>query len=139
MTVISESNVRDIAGADDTTQFEFTANRVGGTEVDTSFLTPRPYFMTAVDGVLTTPDFAPGPALVRVGLRTYAIVIPDSATPVRLGPLIEAGLPIPAADTARAVINAGGISRRMRVTVSEYAALVTPDPETEYSVVPDPT
>lgn len=138
MTVIKEEDVRDIGGTDDSTQFEFIANRLPGSETDESFVTRRPVFLTAVDGLLETPDLAPGAALVRFGIRTYAIIIPDSPTPVRLAPLIEAGLPIATEDVARAVVNGGGIARLKKVTVSEYAALVTPDPETEYSVVPDP-
>jgi hypothetical protein len=70
-------------------------------------------------------------------LGTYPITIPDSATPVRLWPLIEAGLPIPPAQQASAVINGGGIARVQKITESAYAALITPDPETEYSVIPD--
>lgn len=136
MTVISEP-VDDIAGADSTTQFEFRSAVLRESDDGTSTVTTRPLFITPTSGVLTTPSMDPGPAFVRIGQRTYAIEIPDSGTPVRLWPLIEAGLPIPAAEEATAVRNGGGIARAQRITTSAYAALVTPDPETLYAVVED--
>lgn len=134
MTVISEP-IENIAGADNNTMFEFASTILRESDDGTSLVTVHPVFLTAVDGVLTTPDMDPGPAHVRIGQRLYSIEIPDSGTPVRLWPLIEAGLPIPPTEEATAVRNGGGVARIQRITEAEYSALVTPDPETLYVVV----
>lgn len=136
MTIISEP-ISDIAGADNTTQFEFSSVWDRASDDGTGFVTTRAVFLTAVDGVLTTPALDPGPAIVRIGQRSYSIVIPDSPTAVKLWPLVDAGLDVSTPPQATAVINGGGIARVERITESGYAALITPDPETEYSVVPD--
>ncbi|MGW3545909.1 hypothetical protein ACWDNI_35955 [Nocardia niigatensis] len=136
MTVISEP-IKNIAGADNQTTFEFASLVLRASADGSGTITTAPMFVQAVSGVLTTPSLDPGPALVRIGPRAYQITVPASATPVRLWPLIEAGLPIPVAEEATAVRNGGGIARVQVVTVSQYAALTTPDPETEYSVIPD--
>lgn len=86
-----------------------------------------------VNGVLTSPNLVPGPAVVQVGNETYDIEIPDSAAPVQLWPLIDAGMP-PPVNVPGFVRNAGGIARITRVTRDEYAALTNPDPETLYIV-----
>ncbi|MBF6189410.1 hypothetical protein [Nocardia farcinica] len=136
MTVISEP-VASIAGADDFTAFEFAAVVLRENHAGTGLVTPRPVRLVASDGVLTTPELDPGPAIVRIGQRAYRIEIPDWPEPVRLMPLIEAGLPVQPSETASPVINAGGIRRVIDVTVSEYAALDPPDPDTLYIVFPD--
>ncbi|WP_280317314.1 phage upper tail fiber protein [Nocardia wallacei] len=135
MTVISEP-VESIAGADNQTIFGFQS-LVRESADGTGLITAALVTMQAVDGVLTTPDLDPGPALVSVGHRRFQIEIPDSGTPVRLWPLIHAGLPIPPAEEASAVRNAGGVARIQRITESAYLALTTPDPETLYVVVED--
>lgn len=86
-----------------------------------------------VNGVLTSPNLVPGPAVVQVGNETYDIEIPDSSTPVQLWPLIDAGMP-PPVNVPGFVRNAGGIARIARATRDEYAALTNPDPETLYIV-----
>lgn len=136
MTVISEP-IANIAGADNDTQFVFSSPVVRETDDGTGLVTIAPTFLYPVGGVLTTPDLDPGPATVRIGQTAFNIEIPDSGTPVRLWPLVEAGMPVAPAQEATAVINGGGIARVQKITESAYAALVTPDPETEYSVVPD--
>lgn len=134
MTVISEP-VADIAGADDTTQFEFASAYVRTAADGVGIVTTRPRFFTAVDGVLTTPPLDPGPTICRIGLTTRLIDVPDSATAVLLTPLLEAATPIPTAHTIDAVRNGGGVARIQRITESAYTALTTPDPETLYIVV----
>lgn len=136
MTVIEEP-IENIAGADNSTPFEFWYPNVRGKSDGTGTVTVRPWLTTAVEGVLTTPDIDPGTVAVRIGQRISYIEVPESATPIRLLPLLEAAMPIPPAHELDAVRNAGGIRRVQKVTESEYAALSPPDPETEYSVVPD--
>ncbi|MBF6133523.1 hypothetical protein IU501_10980 [Nocardia otitidiscaviarum] len=135
MTVISEP-VGTIAGADNSTQFEFWSPVLRESADGTGTITARPHFLTPVDGVLTTPDLDPGPASVRIGQRVYRIEIPDDPAPVRLWPLIEAGLPVAPAEESTAVRNFGGVPGLRRVTQSWYAANPH-DPDTLYVVVPD--
>ena len=77
MTVISEP-IENIAGADNGTGFAFSAPGLRESEDGTCLITVHPLVVTAIDGVLTTPDLDPGPATVRIGQRTYHIEIPDS-------------------------------------------------------------
>ncbi|RBO82056.1 phage upper tail fiber protein [Nocardia puris] len=135
MTVISDS-IESIGGADDTTSISI-ASPVLRAGHEGGVITRRPLELRAVDGVLTTPDLDPGPATVRIGVRTYLIDIPDSGTPVELWPLIEAGLPVPPEEEATAVRNGGGVARIQRLTQSAYESLATPDPETLYVVIED--
>lgn len=134
MTVISE-HVDNIAGADDGTVFVFASILLRDSDDGTSLITTTPTRVTPVAGVLTTPDLDPGAAKVSIGLsRAYQIDIPDSPTPIRLWPLIEAGLPVPPAEEATAVRNFGGIAGAKRVTLAEYQAMPTPDLETLFVV-----
>jgi hypothetical protein len=136
MTVIAEP-IENIAGADNTTVFVFAASVVRESDDGDALVTTLTTRVTTTDGVLITPDLDAGPATVRIGLHSYAIDIPESPSPVRLWPLVEAGLPVPPSQEAQAVRNGGGIARIQRISASAYAALVTPDPETLYIVVPD--
>lgn len=137
MTVISD-HIANIAGADDSTAFVFSSPNIRDSSDSTALVTTLVTAqMTADGGVLTTPDLDPGACTVRVGLQSYGITIPDSGTPIRLWPLIEAGMPIPPAQEATAVRNGGGVARAQRITESAYLALTTPDPETLYVVVED--
>lgn len=135
MTIISEP-VENIAGADNSTRFEFASVILRDSDDSTGLVTVRPEFVTAADGVLTTPDLDPGPATVRIGQQLYRIEIPDSPTPIRLWPLIEAGLPVPPEEEATAVRNAGGVRRIQVADLIDYMEMPTPDPETLY-VVPE--
>ncbi len=136
MTVISEP-VEDIAGADNDTQFIFSSSILRENSGGTGLITIRPTFVRAEAGVLTTPDLEPGAATVRIGQTAYYITIPDSGTPIRLWPLIQAGLPLPPAEAAEAVRNGGGFVMGQVMTAAEYAALVsttTPDPGSVFLV-----
>lgn len=136
MTVIAEP-IENIAGADNTTAFVFTSYVVRESDDGTALVTTRPQRYTATAGTLITHQLDAGPAVVSIDGLPYWITIPDSASPVRLWPLIEAGLPVPPTQEAEAVRDGGGIARIQRITESGYGALVTPDPETLYIVVPD--
>lgn len=136
MTVIAEP-IENIAGADNTTAFVFTSYVVRESDDGTKLITARPQRYTATAGVLITDELDAGPATVTIDGRVYWIEIPVSASTVRLWPLIEAGLPVPPAQEATAVRNGGGVARIQRIAAAAYAALVTPDPETLYIVVPD--
>lgn len=135
MTVTITQNLTDIAGVDDNSPVWFSQYldpRVG--EDGSTMITTRRVSVTPVSGVLTV-ELEPGPARVQIGQRHYDITVPDiDAT---LWPLIETGLPAPSSLVGQVVRNGGGIARLQKITESAYAALVTPDPETEYSVVPD--
>lgn len=135
MTVIQES-VRTIGGADNDSLFSF-ASLLRDSSDDTALVTTTAVLVTPKDGVLTTPDLDPGLASVIVGGKSYSITIPDSDTPIRLWPLIEAGLPIPPSEEASAVRNGGGVARVQVITEAAYAALTTPDPETAYYLYED--
>lgn len=135
MTTISES-LRNIAGVNETDPVTFFIDAIRENADGTGTVTTRIHQVWPVNGVITTEDFEPGPARVRIGLLTYPIVIPDSVTPVRLWPLIDASVP-PGPATNLFVRNGGGISRAQRISAAGYAALVTPDPETLYFVVAD--
>lgn len=130
MTVITET-IDTIAGADTTTTFQFASSLVRDSSGDNALITTAGVQVKPVNGVLTTPDLDPGPAVVQVGVQSFAITIPDSGTPIRLWPLIEAALPVPPAQQAAAVVNGGGAARIQVMTADDYATLVsttTPDP-----------
>lgn len=133
MTVISEP-VDNIAGADSRTTFEFATLLLRESADGTGTVTTAPYFVQATDGMLTTPDLDPGPAQVRIGQRVYRIEVPDSPDPIRLWPLIEAGLPVAPVEEAAAVRNGGG-ARRLEVDeLADYEAIAVPDPETLFFI-----
>lgn len=131
MTVISEP-IESIAGADNTTQFVFSAIVVRESDDGTALVTTRSRPYTATGGILTTDDFDAGPAQVAIDGRPFPITIPDSETAVRLTPLILAGLPVPPTDEADAIRNLGGIAGGLVMTQTAYNALSVIDPETFY-------
>lgn len=133
MTVISEP-VADIGGADNNTVFTFSVPLLRESDTGLGLVTTRTLSVTAKAGILTTPDLDVGPAKVMVGLRAYGIEIPDSPTPIRLWPLIQAGLPIPPEQEVDAVRNLGGIRGEKTLELDDYLAIPTPDPETLYFV-----
>lgn len=136
MTVTITQNMKDIAGVPDSGIVWFSqAGDPRSAEDASVMITTRRVSFTPVEGVLTA-TLEPGPAMVEIGARRYAIVVPDIDG--MLWPLIEAGLPIPQEQLPTAVINGGGIARAQKITESAFAALPYPDPETEYSVVADP-
>lgn len=137
MTVISE-RITDLAGLGeiDVVVFYTTAIRENAAGTGT-VSTRRHSYGPDETGLITTDDLEPGPAQVRFGMSAYAIDIPDFGTPIRLWPLIEAGLPIPPIEEATAVRNGGGVRLILRITEAAYLALPIKDPETLYVVVED--
>ena len=129
MTVISDV-VESVAGTGDDRVIVFAIKRVRQNVDGNAIVSTEHVQYTPVDGAFTTDDLDPGPATVKIHSQVYPITIPDSDTPVRLWPLIDAGLPAPA-PTAGFVRNGGGVARIEWVTEAAYAALVK-DPETTY-------
>lgn len=87
----------------------------------------------ADSGDFTTPDLDAGPAVVVMGGESFDIVIPDSPTPVRLWPLIDAGMPTPPAGAPGFVRDGGGVARVQALTQAEYDT-ATHDPATLYVI-----
>lgn len=129
MTVITEPVV-NLAGLADTGEVFFYVPQLRERASGHGIVTPDRVIVRPVASVLTTPDLNPGPARVKWGLMSFDIVIPDSATPVRLWPLIQAGLPAPS-DGDDFVFNGGGISRTQAMTLTAYSSVVK-DPATLY-------
>lgn len=134
MTVIQEP-VGDLIG-EKVTLVRFRAPQIRGSNDNTRTVAPVSHEFYVTDGVLTTGDLDPGPAVVSIAGRDYDIVIPYSVTPIRLWPLINAHLD-PPPDTATGYIrNGGGVEIEQIVTAAEYAA-ITRDPETIYFILED--
>ncbi len=137
MTYIVDT-LTDLAGTHETNPVIFSTHVIRDNDDGTAIVTTTTHSYRPVAGVITTGDLDPGPARVRIGARYYDIDIPDWDTPIRLMPLIEAGLPVTPADEIAAVRNGGGVARIQVLTEAEYAALTSTDPETLYVVVPNP-
>lgn len=135
MTVISD-RITDLAGTAEVDSIAIFATGLRENAAGTALVTTtRHDYIPDEDGVITTDDLDPGHAQVRIGMKTYAIDIPDYATPITLWPLIQAGLEIDPTEQQHAVVNAGGVARALRITESAYLALTTKDPDTLYVVV----
>lgn len=134
MTVI-EDVVTGVAGRPHRGPVRVWAPRLRGATVHAGVITPdwSEYWPTAA-GMVTTDDLAPGAARVAVGGQVYDVQVPDSASPVRLWPLIDAGAPQPA-DDGGFVRNRGGIRAAVMLTQEEFDALGgVYDPETYYAI-----
>ncbi|MEV6555856.1 hypothetical protein AB0M22_09080 [Nocardia sp. NPDC051756] len=136
MTVITDT-LTDLAGAPEKDPVFFSTYVIRDKSDGSAIVTTTTHQYLPINGVITTGNLEPGPARVRIGMQTYAIEIPDWGTPIRLMPLIEAGLPVLPGDEIAAVRNSGGVARAQRITESAYLALTAPDPETLYVVVED--
>ncbi|MFC9892098.1 hypothetical protein ACFVMC_00250 [Nocardia sp. NPDC127579] len=134
MTLISEP-VASIASADNNTVFGFQSILDRENAAGTGMVTAALVTTQAIDGVLQIA-LDPGETIVNVGSRRYLITVPDSAIPIRLWPLIQAGLPVPPAQEAAAVRNGGGVRRIAVAELDDYLAMPSPDPETVY-IVPE--
>lgn len=137
MTVLT-GNIRDVAGYDDLTVFSFHVDRLRESGTG-GVVTRRTYRVQATAGILTTPDLEPGEAVLTVqnDPAEYRIVIPTSATPVELWPLIDAATPPPpGTDTTGFVRNANGELRTFIAAQADYPGLVK-DPATLYILTAD--
>lgn len=132
MTVIQEP-IEDIAGASYDSAIRFRVPVLRESSDGTSTVVTERHWFMPVDGVLTTDDLDPGPAKVQIGSMTYDIIIPVSSTPVRLWPLIDAGMPQPAPSTPGFVKDGGGVTRVQAVNQATYESMVH-DPATLYII-----
>lgn len=138
MTVISDT-FRDIAGYGDPRALTFCAPEMEDRPVEEYVLTERIFHVAvASDGSFTTPPLAPGDTKVRIGGTAHYITVPDwpDDDPIRLGPLLAAAQPVPPAEEATAVRNYGGIAGALRITLADFAALESIDPDTLY-IIPE--
>lgn len=93
MTILTET-FKNIAGRPATGTVEFVCTQIRQGSDGTSAITTSPTSVRLVNGVMTSPDLDPGAALVRLKIGEYdggsvRIVIPVSATPVQLFPLLS--------------------------------------------------
>lgn len=133
MTVISEP-LTDPAGRPETEPLAFYIETIRQNVAGTGTVSVQRVDVTPVGGVLTTPNLDPGPAQVQWRGQRFSIVIPDSASPVRLWPLLDAAMPQPPASTTGFVRNGGGVTRIQALTQAEYDALDSPDPATLFII-----
>lgn len=138
MTVISEP-IQNIAGLGERQKVRFTVPVVRESSDSNALVTTRVHEVAPVNGVLTTPDLDPGPARVWIGADEYDITVPDSSTPVRLWPLIDAALDAPAPTATGFVKDAGNVARIQALTQAQYNAMTTPDPGTLYIITDSET
>lgn len=134
MTVITEPVV-NLAGLADNAPVTFYVGELRRRASGHGIVTPMRVQVIPVSKVLTTPDLNPGPAKVQWGTKSFSITIPDSATPVPLWPLIEAGMQ-PSAPSVDFVFNGGGIERAEAMSLIEYAD-TSEDPATMYFLYND--
>ncbi|WP_209447625.1 hypothetical protein [Rhodococcus qingshengii] len=128
MTVVSEP-LQDASGNPETQPLTFFVEQIRESSSGTSTVSIKRIDAPVIAGVLTV-NLDPGPVRVEWRGKSYSIEVPVSATPVRLWPLIDAGMPAPGLGEPGFVRNAGGIARIARTTTAEYLAMPTPDPET---------
>lgn len=128
--------VRDIGAFDDLTVFKFEVPAIRDGGDGAGIVTTRTVRCQAENGILRTPDLAPGPAILTIqgDTREYHIGIPDSGTEVLLWPLIHAATPPdPGTWTTGFVANAGGIARVHAVLLADYPGMEK-DPATLYAL-----
>ena len=135
MTILFD-NITDIAGASEKAPITFWVPQLRENDSGDGIITTPGVPVYAKDGVFTSPDLDAGPAIVQIGLQQYTITIPESATPIRLWPLIDAGMPPPPeSDRYQFVRNGGGVERTQAMTLADFNALASPDPATLYIIV----
>lgn len=130
MTVLFD-DLTNIAGASELRPIYFYVPKIRENDNSDGIITKTKTEVRAVDGAFTTPDLDAGPAKVVIGSDVYDILIPESSAPVRLWPLIDAGIPTPREPAPGFVRDGGGIARVQAVTAAEYASM-THDPATLY-------
>lgn len=132
MTVISEP-IKNIAGLGERQKVRFTSPVIRESADGTSTVTTRTHEVAPVNGVLTV-SLDPGPAKVFIGHDEYDILVPDSASPIRLWPLIDAVLDPPPSNATGFVKDGGNVGRIQALTQAQYNAMTTPDPGTLYII-----
>lgn len=135
MTVISE-NFSDITLRPDEVTLYYFTDSMREKSSHAGLITAKRVAVETVNGVATSPQLDPGPALVEIVTpdwrREYSILIPNSSATVALWPLIDAQSTPPGIGEPGFVRNSGGIARIQRMTTAEYSALAHKDPETLY-------
>ncbi|AUH68533.1 MULTISPECIES: hypothetical protein [Gordonia] len=134
MTIIQD-RIEDIAGAEFAQAVTFTIPRIRESASGAAIVTEQKHRFQVTDGGdLVTSNLDPGPATVRIGLNSYQITIPDSSSPIRLWPLIDAGMPAPPpSEQYQFVRNGGGLVRAQAVDLDEYESMMW-DPGTLYII-----
>lgn len=133
MTVLF-GRVEDIAGATEHTPLVFWVPQLRENDAGTAMVTTQHHTLYASGGEFVTPDMDAGPAVVQIGVRQYQITIPESPDPIRLWPLIDAGMPAPPpSEQYQFVRNGGGLVRAQAVDLDEYESM-TWDPGTLYII-----
>lgn len=133
MTIISEP-LQDPAGRPETEPLVFHIETIRQNASGTGTVSIKRVDVTPVGGILTTPNLDPGPAQVQWRGQRYSIMIPDSVSPVRLWPLLDAAMPQPPSTAAGFVRNGGGVTRIQALTQAEYDDLDNPDPATLFII-----
>ncbi|QRY62763.1 hypothetical protein JVX90_00350 [Gordonia sp. PDNC005] len=137
MTILFDK-ITDVAGADEYTPLVFWAPDLRENDSLDGMVTPKRHYVHAVDGAFTTPDLDVGPCMVQIGMMQYAFTVPQSSAPVRLWPLVDAGMPQPPVGSPGFIRNGGGVAIAKAVTAAQYATL-TVDPATLYVIVEEET
>lgn len=133
MTILFDK-VEDIAGATEHTPIVFWAPELRESDSGDGIVTLQHHSVYAENGEFTTPDMDAGPAVVQIGVRQYQITIPESPDPIRLWPLIDAGMPAPPpSEQYQFVRNGGGLVRVQAVNLEDYEDMVW-DPGTMYII-----
>ncbi|MGW4123632.1 hypothetical protein [Nocardia sp. NPDC004711] len=135
MTVIADTMV-DIGHGPDVGAVYFRVPVLRDAAAHTQIVTPQ-WISAPIssDGTFTSPDLEPGPAQVRIGGIAYEIVVPVSPTPIRLWPLIDAG--VPAVADREFVRDGGGVRRIQALPQSQFDAMPTGrDVDTIYITFP---
>ena len=139
MTIITD-RVEDVAGAPMVQPVTFTVPTVRQSADGDAIVVPQRHSFRVNDGQLTTTDLDPGPAIVTLpgsAWIDHPIEIPDSSTPVRLWPLIDAGIDPPPQSASGFLRVANGDEARIDfVSATEFAG-ITQDPATAYLVFQD--
>lgn len=136
MTIIND-RIEDVGGSGFDRRVTFFIEHIRESSDGDAIVTTVPHHFELDEGELTTTDLDPGPAKVQIGAGSYNITIPESGSPIRLWPLIDAALPTPAVDISGFVHNGGGVARIQALTAAEYSALEAPDPATFFVVIED--
>lgn len=134
MTVTITQNMQDISGIPDNSPVWFWQGKNPRAAADgIAMVTTTQVLAMPVDGVLTV-ELEPGPALVRLGILEYSILVPDiDAT---LWPLVAAGMPAPPMPGSDFVRNFGNVRGLLDVT-QEWFDTSPHDPDTLYIVFPE--
>ena len=141
MGIITE-NLFDLAGVSTTkpVQFDVTAPRESGAGL--GMVVPKTKTVQPVNGVITTPDLNPGPAVVWLDNHRFEIEIGAAGITQRLRDLILAGLATPPSGPSWQSIVTGMLESLNEELANTYAPLSSiaknPDALVSGSIVRNP-